>query len=61
MSKIKVKVNVSLKAECNVCLDSFIDWKLISFGCCRLKICKDCAALLEKPECPGCRSKFAHG
>jgi hypothetical protein len=42
--------------SCEICYIDFPDYKLISAGCCSLKLCKECIEKCNK--CPQCKTKF---
>ena len=43
-------------ADCSVCLQPYIPFKLMAFGCCTAKVCMDCYQRLTNDKCPGCRT-----
>ena len=45
-------------ARCDICLEKVFKSALVTFECCALIFCADCAhkSLHSKPVCPGCRA-----
>lgn len=42
---------------CSICYEESEPFKLVSYGCCTFKMCRNCTGKLTTQECPGCRTK----
>ena len=44
--------------ECDICKVEFPLLKLMAYGCCTFRICRDCHSRLRNTKCPMCRTEM---